>query len=262
MTDLRREIAKEHCRVIVPTDNDPFSSFEYCRHLFPYHVVAQMLPHNVHLLEVGFGSGYGAGFLSESIEHVTAIDIAEDAVTYASALYQKVHFRLASGTSLPFEDNSFDYVVSYQVLEHIPNSILFLREIFRVLRPGGGVYLTTPNRRLRLFPFQRPWNRYHVREYSDRSLLKEVKSVFPNAHLKGVMANKDLMELEKRRVSPWRYFRRRINRLLSYLIHMSADIHKKPMSGTISLEDFFLTSNQTAECLDLLCSAIKAESDG
>lgn len=257
MIDLRMKIADEHCRVVVPIEDDFFLKFEYYRHLFPYSEIVRILPNDAHLLEVGFGSGYGAGFLSETIENVTATDISEDTLAFASTLYQKVNFRIASGTSLPFENNSFDCVISFQVIEHIHDSVLFLREVFRVLKPGGEVYLTTPNRRLRLFPFQHPWNSYHVREYSDNSLLNEIKRVFPNAHMKGVMARRDLMEMEKKRVSPWINGMCRITGRLSSIFNLSTGVRNRPISGIVSIDDFFLTSDQTAACLDLFCSAIK-----
>jgi SAM-dependent methyltransferase len=50
-------------------------------------------------------------------------------------------------TSLPFRDNSLDYVVTSHVLEHVANPIAALAEWYRVLRPGGIIYLLVPDRR-------------------------------------------------------------------------------------------------------------------
>ncbi|MDP4195854.1 MAG: class I SAM-dependent methyltransferase [Bacteroidota bacterium] len=50
-----------------------------------------------------------------------------------------------NGENLPFEDNTFDYVISLQVLEHVKDPIPILKEIFRVLKPNGKCYLSCEN---------------------------------------------------------------------------------------------------------------------
>ena len=65
------------------------------------------------------------------------------------------------------DDNSFDSIVSFQVIEHIQDDMLFLKEIHRVLKPGGIALLTTPNRRMSLS--RNPW---HIREYLSDELKK------------------------------------------------------------------------------------------
>ncbi len=47
--------------------------------------------------------------------------------------------------SLPYEDNTFDYVVSTEVLEHLQNPFRAIREFARITKPGGTVVVTTPN---------------------------------------------------------------------------------------------------------------------
>jgi SAM-dependent methyltransferase len=58
---------------------------------------------------------------------------------------------LRAGTALPLADASFDLAVSNHVIEHLGDAALHLRELSRVLRPGGLAYLATPNR---LWPFE------------------------------------------------------------------------------------------------------------
>src|SRR5690606_4123973 len=77
-------------------------------------------------------------------------------------------------------DNSFDTVVSFQVIEHIKDDRLFLQEIHRVLRPGGIAMITTPNRSMSLT--RNPW---HVREYLPAELKGLVAGIFPRVELKG-----------------------------------------------------------------------------
>jgi SAM-dependent methyltransferase len=55
------------------------------------------------------------------------------------------NFILASGLSLPFKDECFDAVTTIEVIEHVWNPTQFLQEIYRVLKRGGRLHLTTPN---------------------------------------------------------------------------------------------------------------------
>ena len=71
------------------------------------------------------------------------------------------------------EENSVDYVVSFQVTEHIQDDNSFLKEIYRVLKPGGSVILTTPNKLMSLT--RNPW---HIREYTTTEIKKLIKKVF------------------------------------------------------------------------------------
>ena len=51
----------------------------------------------------------------------------------------------AVGESLPFRDNSFDVIISLEVLEHVEQPAAVPREVYRILRPGGWFYLSCPN---------------------------------------------------------------------------------------------------------------------
>src|SRR5690606_22611315 len=76
----------------------------------------------------------------------------------------------------PFHDlgnDTYDSVVSFQVIEHIRDDLFFLQEIHRVLKPGGIALLTTPNRRMSLT--RTPW---HVREYLPGELRALASKVF------------------------------------------------------------------------------------
>ena len=84
------------------------------------------------VLDVGSGEGY----LQDTVSDYTGFDIAKSAEPY----YHK-RFVLGTATAMPFADASFDVVWSIWVLEHIPNPEAALREIRRVVKPGGYVYL-------------------------------------------------------------------------------------------------------------------------
>ena len=106
-----------------------------------------------------------------------------------SKSYPDVHF--IQDNIPPFskiEDNSFDTIVTFQVIEHIKNDRLFLEEIKRILRPGGKALISTPNIKLTLT--RNPW---HIREYTAEQLTNLAKDVFPYVEMKGVGGNEKIM---------------------------------------------------------------------
>jgi ubiquinone/menaquinone biosynthesis C-methylase UbiE len=94
-------------------------------------------------LELGCGTGFfllnlkQAGVLDEG--HVTDISpgMVEAAKRNAQALGFDVMGRVADAESIPYADNTFDLVVGHAVLHHIPDVELAMREVLRVLKPGG-----------------------------------------------------------------------------------------------------------------------------
>lgn len=95
------------------------------------------------VLEVGCGTGFFtlnlllAGVIGEA--HVTDISpgMVSVAERNAADLGLTVHGRVADAETLPYDDGSFDLVVGHAVLHHIPDVELALREVVRVLKPGG-----------------------------------------------------------------------------------------------------------------------------
>jgi SAM-dependent methyltransferase len=99
------------------------------------------------LLDIGAGSGYIASNLGELVGaegEVWAVDVNDQRRTN-----EGYSFKAVSGTELPFADDSFEVVLSNHVIEHVGDRVAqlhHLREIRRVLAPGGVCYLAVPNR--------------------------------------------------------------------------------------------------------------------
>ncbi|GIH79559.1 class I SAM-dependent methyltransferase [Planobispora longispora] len=107
-------------------------------HLLPY------LEAGMSLLDVGCGPGTITADLADRIAPgtVTAVEITEEALGLARAEADRrglanVAFAVADVHALDFPDGSFDVVHAHQVLQHVGDPVLALREMRRVCRPGG-----------------------------------------------------------------------------------------------------------------------------
>jgi SAM-dependent methyltransferase len=157
----------------------------YQRHLIAYMEAEKHISGDV--LEVGSGDGYGMKMLFPLAKTYTAIDKFPTPAAKEPG-YESVKFVQASIPPLPFADNSFDFVVTFQVIEHIDDDVSFVREIARVLRPGGLMILTTPNIIMSLTR-----NPFHTREYTGQQLGGLVGKYFSDTEVKGVFGNEKVM---------------------------------------------------------------------
>lgn len=166
----------------IPSDN-PIH-----QRLFKAYVIAQDYVHG-DLLEVGCGEGRGAELLIPQVKSFTAIDKIREAIEKLAQKFPQGKFISGNLPPLPFADNTYDVVISFQVIEHIQDDKLFLSEIHRVLKPGGVALITTPNRRMSLS--RNPW---HIREYLPQELLGLAQNNFREAEMKGITGNEKVMK--------------------------------------------------------------------
>ncbi len=120
------------------------------------------------VLEAGVGEGYGAALLGGVAERVIGLELdAPTAVHVARRYGQALDVVRADLQALPLPDATVDVVVTLQVIEHLWDQPGFLRECARVLRPGGRLHCSTPNR-LTFSPgnalTDRPLNPFHTHE--------------------------------------------------------------------------------------------------
>lgn len=167
---------------------DPSENVMYQRHLIAYKEAAKIVSGTV--LEVGSGEGYGIMELAPITEKYIAVDKYDTHISDKLNEENDITFIKTEVPPLKGIDNdSVDFVVTFQVIEHIQNDELFLKEINRVLKPGGKLIMTTPNIKMSLT--RNPW---HIREYNLQQMGNIVKSVFEKFELKGIFGNEKVMD--------------------------------------------------------------------
>jgi ubiquinone/menaquinone biosynthesis C-methylase UbiE len=97
------------------------------------------------VLDVGCGAGQLAAELTRRGYEAWGVDISEAMVSHAREQYHSDRFRAADIEQLPFPDNTFDGIVCLGVLEYLTQDEPSLREMWRVLKPGGRAIITTPS---------------------------------------------------------------------------------------------------------------------
>lgn len=133
------------------------------------------------LLDIGTGSGHIAHYLSQFCQSLTSVNLRDERI-----LKDGYKFEVVKDERLPFPDNSFDIVLSNHVIEHTNDQTLHLREIHRVLRSGGTLYLATPNKYALMEPhYKLPFLSWLPRKCAD-AYLKMIKGqdwvVHPLSH--------------------------------------------------------------------------------
>lgn len=106
-------------------------------------------PQDGRLLDLGCGDGALAGVLHSHLKlPVVGVDTSEKGLALAKRMFANRgfvgEFRLISSYDTGFQDSSFNVVVCSDVIEHVDDPRAMLREILRVLVPGGRLVITTP----------------------------------------------------------------------------------------------------------------------
>jgi SAM-dependent methyltransferase len=244
----------------ITSDSIPSDNPIHQRLLKPYVVVAGWVKGD--LLELGCGEGRGFDLLSPRVNHYLGLDKIPRVIDTLKKKYGPDFFHQAVFPPLSgLRDESFDSVVSFQVIEHIRNDSLFLQEIYRILKPGGRAYITTPNKLMSLT--RNPW---HIREYQASELLELTGKYFDMVDMKGITGNQKVMSYYSRnkrsveKIMKYDVFNLQYN-LPAFLLRIPYEIlnrlnRNRLKSGdnqgvlSISYEDYLL-SEKPEESLDL-----------
>lgn len=133
-------------------------------HLHRYAIAASICG-GLEVLDIASGEGYGSNILASAAKSAVGVDINEDAIAHASKKYVKPNLRYIAGSAdrIPLPDHSVDRVVSFETLEHHDRHEEMFSEIKRVLRPGGLLMISTPDK-LNYTDTPKQINEFHVKE--------------------------------------------------------------------------------------------------
>jgi SAM-dependent methyltransferase len=165
--------------------NDPTSEL-WGEHRSRYRFAAQFLASRPGLavLDVASGAGFGLDMLRQAGARPIGVDY--DAAALCEVHHQQPRARLlrADATHLPLGDAAVDLVVSFETIEHVQDAQALVDEIRRVLKPGGRLVLSTPNRAFGP-PERHTSNPFHIREFTSDELRTLLRSAFDDVRLYG-----------------------------------------------------------------------------
>lgn len=244
------------------SNRDASDNYVFQRSILAYYKAAELVSGDV--LEIGTGMGYGVEVIAPAADKYVTID---KSCAYNVELPANAEFRQMTVPPLDFADESFDYVISFQVIEHIKNDKEFVAEVSRVLRKGGKFIVSTPNAPMSLT--RNPW---HVREYKAEELKELLSKEFSQIDMMGVSGNVKIMEYyEANRRGVERITRFDIldlqHRLPRWMLQIPYDIlnrlnrrrlldQNNELTSSITMEDYSIEA-VTEECFDLYFIAQK-----
>lgn len=150
------------------SEQSSYNAVECAIHLNRY-LTAKQYVVGKRVLDVACGEGYGTRLMKNwGAESAVGVDISDEAIQVANRQFagEGITFLAHSAEELPFEKNSFDVVVSFETIEHLPNPEKFLGEIKRVVKPGGVVIISCPNDDYYAKNLDSYENPYHLCRYS------------------------------------------------------------------------------------------------
>jgi len=161
--------------------HDPFGKLDYLsiQHLERYRFACELLEPGQKVLDVACGTGYGTDTLVNHGCDAIGADIDDGILEEAKKKWGHSEFRKADVLNLPFEDELFDAVVSFETIEHVTDGERFLSEMNRVLKTGGIFICSTPNIKYTAHP------QFHLKEYKPGEYFDLIGSCFSDVQRYG-----------------------------------------------------------------------------
>ena len=222
----------------------PAENYWYRRHLAVYEWIAARVGGAV-VLDMACGEGYGSGVLAGTAKSVLGVDGNPEAHEHARLRYTRPGLTFEWGAVETFgEPGSFDAVVFLQTIEHVVDPPAVLAHFRSLLRPGGAVYVSTPNV-LKLAPpgatkSDNPW---HLREYRVEEFDALCRGVFGHVEMLGLFHARKLRVHEIALRLGWDRVHKRLG---------ITRVFYDRFTPAISSTDFALRPERLASALDFL----------
>ena len=222
--------------------------------------------------DIGCGTGYGTVHLARFAEEATGVDYSAETLENSRKEYadiKNLKFVHCKVPPIELPSESMDVVTAFQFIEHIHNPVDFIRDVYRVLKPGGIFICTTVNAKMSLAR-----NPFHVFEYTFAAMEADFKKVFKNVEMQGLQGNEvvnsyyadnnrwvrnvlkwDILGLHRIVPSSWVTFPYNL---------LTSMMRKKLMEKTkntvnIDTKDFFITKDNLDKTWDIFVIARKEE---
>jgi len=150
-------------------------------HLHRY-LLACELSKNKIILDIACGEGYGSAKLAVKAKEVIGVDISPEAIQHAKQKYNKknLSFKIGNCSNIPLKNKSVDMIVSFETIEHHNEHDKMLKEIKRVLKKGGVLIMSSPDK---LNYSEKPNynNPFHVSELYEEQFKELISNYFKNS---------------------------------------------------------------------------------
>lgn len=137
--------------------------------------------------DIGCGTGYGTVHMAQFAEKAVGVDYSAETIEQnkkENAHIKNLEFVHGKVPPVPLPDAAFDVVTAFQFIEHLEDRVAFIKDVKRILKPGGVFLCTTVNAKMSLAR-----NPFHVHEYTFAEMEAEFKSVYNNVEVLGLQGN-------------------------------------------------------------------------
>lgn len=227
---------------MIPPSNEEIS-FVFARHHFAYrHILSSVK--NCVVADIGCGAGYGCKLLSEQARLICGIDYDFNAVRYSKNNFNgpNICYVQMNAVALGLQ-RVFDVAVSFQVIEHMVDVHDFVAQLKKIVKPGGTIFISTPNV-LGAKPSRgNAGNRFHRNEMDYYEFRDLMMKKFSSCNIFGVsyeLDNRFRDLIQKLPFYHWGTFLKRTSKI------------KKLINHTLDLTKFRITDTDLAKSMDLL----------
>lgn len=157
-------------------DQDSQTSILYDEHIVRYKLVSPLVK-NKQVLDIACGSGYGTDILAKAgAAKIIGVDIDKETITNNQQRYQQanIEFKVGDAGKIDLADKSLDIITSFETIEHLPEIEAYLKELTRIIKDDGLVFISTPN--IEVSHEKNPW---HLKEFTKTEFVELLKKHFP-----------------------------------------------------------------------------------